>query len=456
MNKKIPIFLIIFLTICLVVLASTNILVKEQNPKKRQIQGIVLNTENNNITLQTSNKTIYTFETNTKDISIGDNIVIEYTGLLNQNKKIQDSIVLSCIETEEEKDSNGIPLSWKDNGLFKDYYILAKNKLDELSLEEKIGQLLLVKYPSSKAKESLEKNQFSGFIFFENDFKDKTKEEVKSMISSLNDVAKIPLLTAVDEEGGEVVRVSSNKKLAPQKFLSPSELYKDGGLDAIKEDTIEKSALLKELGINLNLAPVVDVSNSDEDYIYERTLQEDTNTTSEYAKTVISASKNTGVSYTLKHFPGYGDNEDTHNSQTTDERSLQLIKEKDLPPFEAGIEAKAEAVLVNHNIVKNIDESNPASLSVNVHKMLRDDLKFTGIIMTDDLEMKAVSEIENNITKALIAGNDLLIIGDYEKAISEIKKSLNDKELSENLINKLAFRVLAWKYYKGILFEVSK
>lgn len=455
MNKKKTTFLIVFLTITLLVLATTNFLAKGDSPKTHKLTGIVLNKEKQNLTLQTSNNIIYTFKTQKNNFSVGDNILIEYTGLLNRNKKVQDSAILNCIQTEEETDSNGIPLSWKDNGLFKDYYILAKNKLDELTLEEKIGQLLLVKYKNDTAKQALEKNQFSGFIFFENDFKDKTKEEVVKMIESLNEVAKIPLLTAVDEEGGDVVRVSSNKKLAPKKFSSPSELYKEGGLSAIKEDTIEKSALLKDLGLNLNLAPVVDVSNSDEDYIYNRTLQEDTAKTAEYAKTVISASKNTGVSYTLKHFPGYGDNEDTHDSGTTDERSLELIKEKDLPPFQASIEAKAEAILVNHNTVKNI-ENTPASLSSKVNQLLRNDLKFTGVTITDDMEMGALSSIENKYAKALLAGNNLLIVGDYDKAITEIKKSLEENELSENLINKLAFKVLAWKYYKGLLFEIHK
>ena len=461
-NKKITFFLIVFLSISLVVLASTNLLVKKEIPKSKQLTGVVLNKKKESLTIKTNANEIYTFKTNQSNkttqssFSIGDNILIEYTGLLNKNASLQDITILNCLETLEETDSNGIPLSWKDNGIFKDYYLLAKNKLDELTLDEKIGQLLLVKYPSSNGKEALKEHQFSGYIFFENDFKDKSKDEVVAMINSLNEVAKIPLLTAVDEEGGEVVRVSSNKKLAEEKFASPSEIYKQGGLTAIKEDTIKKSALLKDLGLNVNLAPVVDVSNSDEDYIYDRTLQEDTAKTAEYAKTVISASKNTGVSYVLKHFPGYADNEDTHTSSSTDERSLQVIKEKDLPPFESGINASAEAVLVNHNIVKNIDSKNPASLSVEVHNLLRDDLKFTGIIMTDDLSMKSTSDIEKNVVKALNAGNDLVIVGDYNAAISQIKKALEEDELSENLLNKLAFRVLAWKYYKGILFEIHK
>lgn len=140
-------------------------------------------------------------------------------------------------------------------------------------------------------------------------------------------VSNIPLITAVDEEGGKVVRISSNDKIYFEKFKSPRELYLDGGFDKIKEDTILKSNLLNELGINLNLAPVVDVSTNPDDYIYERTIGEDINITSEYAKTVIKASKDTNVSYTLKHFPGYGSNLDTHNGISIDKRSYkELLK----------------------------------------------------------------------------------------------------------------------------------
>ena len=160
-NKKITFFLIVFLSISLVVLASTNLLVKKEIPKSKQLTGVVLNKQKESLTIKTNANEIYTFKTNQSNkttqssISIGDNILIEYTGLLNKNASLQDITILNCLETLEETDSNGIPLSWKDNGIFKDYYLLAKNKLDELTLDEKIGQLLLVKYPSSNGKEAL-------------------------------------------------------------------------------------------------------------------------------------------------------------------------------------------------------------------------------------------------------------------------------------------------------------
>ena len=273
------------------------------------------------------------------------------------------------------------------------------------------------------------------------------------MISLLQENSKIPLLTAVDEEGGTVVRISSNPELASSKFLSPRELYTTGGFELIEEDTLNKSKLLNSLGLNLNLAPVVDVSTNPDDYMYKRSIGENTEITSEYAKVVIEASKGTKVSYTLKHFPGYGNNEDTHTASATDNRSYDDILNNDLPPFESGIEAGAEAILVSHNIVNSIDPDNPASLSASVHNLLRNKLDFTGIVITDDLSMGATSSINNNALKAIIAGNDLIITTDYKNSIESIKNAIENGDLSEEIIDRLAFRVIAWKYYKGLMFE---
>ncbi len=151
----------------------------------------------------------------------------------------------------------------------------------------------------------------------------------------------------------------------------------------------------------------MDVSVDSSDYIYERTLKENTSIVSQYAKVVIEASRGSGVSYTLKHFPGYGNNDDTHSGKVVDTRSLEDIMSNDIPPFEAGIEEGAEAVLVSHNIVSSIDVANLVSLSPNVHSLLRDDLGFTGVIITDDLAMAAVSGIADASVFSVKAGNNL-------------------------------------------------
>lgn len=376
-------------------------------------------------------------------------MVIEYTGLLDENANLVNITPVS-------QDEEDIAVKTTDS-MFSKFKTLAEQKVSEMTLDEKIGQILLVRYPDTNIESVINDYKVGGFIFFEKDFKDKTTKEVQDMMKKLQALSNIPLLTAVDEEGGDVVRISSNKNLIESEFLSPRELYLEGGFDLISEDTKRKSALLENLGLNLNLAPVVDVSTNSTDYMYDRTLGEGVELTSTYAKTVIEASKaNDYVSYVLKHFPGYGNNEDTHTGTVTDTRSLESIKENDLPPFEAGIASGAEAILVSHNIVQAIDQNNPASLSASVHNLLRSDLKFTGVIITDDLAMNALSQIENVTVKALLAGNDIIITTNYEESFNDIKQAVEDGTISEELISEIAHKIISWKYYKGLMYEKVK
>lgn len=457
MNKKILLYFSIFLIVVtggIMLMKSTN---KNLIVETNKLTATVLSVSDDNLTVQDSENIIYTFHTKDFKFNAGDHIIIEYTGLLNKNTEHQNVTINDySLERVSEDDFDTNTNDWDSNGMFKKYYTLANNKLSTLTLDEKIGQLFLVRYPDANQVALLQKYNFAGYIFYEKDFTDKNKSEVINMMSKLQSSAKIPILTAVDEEGGSVVRVSSNPNLVNSKFLSPSELYKEGGFEVIKQDTIRKSSVLDSLGINLNLAPVVDVSTDTNSYIYDRTLQQDTNLTSTYAKTVIDASKNGKVSFTLKHFPGYGNNGNTHIGTSTDTRSYDDIKNNDLPPFEAGIEAGADSILVSHNIVTAIDDVNPASLSKSVHNLLRNDLGFTGIIISDDLAMGAVSSIDNSAVKSILAGNDLIIVTDFQSSIEEVKDAVNNGTISEDLINKLAGRILAWKYYKGLMYENQK
>ncbi len=424
------------------------------NLQKFTIEGSVLSVNQESITIQDYDNIIYTFKNVNLNTKVGDNILLEYLGVLDKNKEIQDSTVVNL--SQVVKTNNGISSDWMDEGIFKDFYNLAYKKMKTMSLNDKIGQLFLVRYPDTNAVNELKTYNFGGFVFFAKDFKDKSEESVKKEIKQLQDSSAIPLLTAVDEEGGKVVRISSNKNLVSEPFKSSKELYDLGGFKKITEDTKEKSKVLYNLGLNLNLAPVVDVTTNQSAYMYERSFGKDTALTSNYAKTAIEASKKTGVSYTLKHFPGYGNNADTHQSSTTDNRSLDDIFNNDIPPFESGIRAGAEAVLVSHNIVASIDANKPASLSSSVHNILRNRLDFTGIIITDDLDMGATNSVDQKYVEAILSGNDLLIVTDYEEAIKEVKKALQDGDISEELIDKLAFRILAWKYYKGLLSDTEK
>ncbi|MCI8778386.1 MAG: beta-hexosaminidase [Bacilli bacterium] len=452
MGKRTKLIIVVLLFI---IVLSIVFLIKNSSNKNesKYLTVMVLTVSDDLVTVRDGNNIIYTFD-NINDFTLesGDTVVLEYTGVLNKDISNQSINVINYT-TSNEPSKRTI-----NNDIFADFYKMAQTKLDSLSLDEKIGQLLLVRVPDTNKIEDLKKYHFGGYLLFAKDFNSKTKQEVVNMIKGFQEASDIPLLIAVDEEGGSVVRLSSNKNLVSAPFKSSQQLYKDGGFSLIKEDTINKSKILQELGINVNLAPVVDVSTDPNDYMYKRTIGLDTVKTSEYAKTVIEASKNGKVSYTLKHFPGYGNNADTHTGSATDTRSYDDILNNDLPPFTAGINAGAEAVLVSHNIVSSIDPNNPASLSSDIHNLLRNKLNFTGVIITDDLFMKAITDnVSGSATvKAILAGNDLLIVTDYAESVKDIKDAINDGIISEEVLDAAVLKVLAWKYYKGLMIDKIK
>lgn len=338
-----------------------------------------------------------------------------------------------------------------DNDIFSNYYEQALEKLKVMSLDEKIAQVLLVRVPKDNGIEVLSQYQFGGYLLFARDTMNITKEDFINKIMAYQNVSKIPLIVAVDEEGGSVNRISINPNLVEEPFKSSADLYREGGLDLIDEDTRRKNSILEELGINFNLAPVVDIA-SENSFIYKRTLGTDLDVLNEYVKRTINISKESKVSYCLKHFPGYGDNADTHTGMAEDFRYLNELEIKDLIPFKTGIENGAEAILVNHNILVNIDNSSPASLSMIIHNILRNNLGFTGIIVTDDLYMDAIKNYyDRPVIRSLEAGNDLIIINDYVSGINEIKDAINNNSFDINILDKAVLRVLSWKYYKGLI-----
>ena len=319
--------------------------------------------------------------------------------------------------------------------------------LDSMSVEEKVGQMFMVRVPKENADKRVSEYHLGGYIMFGRDFDNKTKEEVINNIASWQEASDIPMLIGVDEEGGTVNRISTNTEFRSEPFKSSQELYAEGGFDLIYEDTITKANFLKELGINVNFAPVVDVSTNPDDYIYKRSFGKNANLTSEYAEVVVRAMKESNIASVLKHFPGYGNNTDTHTGIAIDNRTLETFKESDFLPFEAGIKAGANIVLVSHNIVTNIDPDNPASLSTRVHEILRNDLGFAGVIITDDLYMDAISKNYDSSVAvlAILAGNDLICTTDFESQIPEVIAAVEDGTISIDRINESVRRILELK-----------
>ncbi len=378
--------------------------------------------------------------------------------LIKANKK--DRLAKKIEASKEQRNSIMEELKDTKKGIFSKYNEEASKKLQTLTLDEKIAQLFVIGNSLNSDFENLKKYEFGGYLFFKYFFNNKTEEQIKKEISEFQSYSKIPLLIAVDEEGGSVVRVSSNKNLIKQPFKSPSELYKIGGFNEIKKDTINKSTFLSNLGINLNFAPVVDITTNPNDYMYKRALQQEKDLTVMYAKTVISTSKAYGVSYTLKHFPGYGNNKNTHIETSVDTRTYEDIYYNDLEPFRVGIKEGAEIIMVSHNTVTSI-ENKPASISKKVHELLRNDLNFTGIIITDDIIMSAIQNeytIQNAIIEAILAGNDMIIISidkntkiTYKDIIETVKTAIEEGKINKEDIDKIVLHILSWKYYKGLL-----
>ena len=328
--------------------------------------------------------------------------------------------------------------------------------LSSMTLEEKVGQLFFARCPTGDAAALVSEYHLGGYLLFGRDFKEKTRDEVAADIAAYQEAADLPLLIGVDEEGGTVVRVSSNPELAPHRFQSPQELMlaSSGQGDIFAEDAREKSELLLGLGINVNFAPVADVSTDPENFIYDRTLGLDAQATTDYVSSVVTAMEECGIGSVLKHFPGYGDNADTHTGIVVDQRPYDHFVTSDFLPFEAGITAGADSVLVSHNIVACMDPDLPASLSPEVHRILREELDFQGVILTDDLAMDAIGQYAREGAAAVLAlqaGNDMVVTTDFTAQIPQVLQALEEGILSPDQINQAAARVLGWKYDLGLL-----
>lgn len=342
----------------------------------------------------------------------------------------------------------------KTKELFEEYYNQAENILKSMTLEEKVGQMFLARYPESNVINEIKNEAPGGYVLFGRDFDNKTKQQMKDELNKNQQASKIPLILGVDEEGGTVVRVSSHKAFRETKFLSPQQIWAQGQLPAILEDSKEKSKLLKEIGLNMNLTPVADVPTNKNAFIYDRAYGRGAEKTAIYVSELIKTMNNDKMISAMKHFPGYGDNVDTHTGMAIDKRPYSTFEKSDFLPFKSGIEAKGPFILVSHNIVEAMDDKNPASLSKKVHQILKEDLQFTGLIITDDLAMKAVEEYVKNeeaAVQAVIAGNDMIISSDFTKQKSEIITAVKNNKIDENRINESVKKILACKYAYGII-----
>lgn len=326
--------------------------------------------------------------------------------------------------------------------------------VDGMTLEEKVGQIFFIKNDGRFDGSILNEYPVGGVILFKGDFVGKTEQGVKDSIANLQNNSKIPLLIGIDEEGGTVVRLSCYSLLAPYQFRSPRDVYYAGGFAGIEEDTVTKSELLLSYGINVNFAPVCDVPDSNGDFIYTRSFSEDVELTEQYVQLMVETMNECNMGSVLKHFPGYGNNVDTHNSVARDLRSIEEFENVDLKPFQAGIDSGSWCILISHNIVECMDKDNPASLSADVHNLLRQDMKFGGVIITDDLMMNGIANLytkEEAAVQAVLSGNDMILATDYQVQYEAVLNAVKSGRIKEEQLEESIKRILRWKYSLGLL-----
>ena len=360
---------------------------------------------------------------------------------------VAPGLAASFLRTPEPDEDAGMLIDWKINRM-----------VGEMTTEEKVGQLLLLRshdIPQEEFLAEIAEVNAGGVVLFAKDVKNKTAEELIRYIGLLQEAAGGNMLVCVDEEGGTVVRVSSSRLLRDTPFSSPQRLYAEGGMGLIAYDATEKARFLRQFGINVNFAPVADVVTDPGAMMYDRAFGQDAAATSEYVTAVVTASEAAGVGTCIKHFPGYGNTAgDTHNGIVTLDTSLDQLRRSDLLPFAAGIEAGCGAVMITHTVMSAIDPDRPASMSPAVISLLRDELGFEGVIISDGMDMgaiKAYSDGTDVCVTAFLAGIDLMCTPtDSRATYSAFMAAVADGTISAEQLDEAVARILRWKLSLGL------
>ncbi|MEH7225025.1 beta-N-acetylhexosaminidase [Bacillus sp. JJ1566] len=329
-------------------------------------------------------------------------------------------------------------------------------QINRLSLEEKMGQMLMVGvngyFMDNSTKQMITDYHVGGFVILGSNVRDEL--ELRKLIETLKETNKTnnhPLLLAIDEEGGRITRFPENVSKLPsnQKVgqLNNQDLsYKIGGLLA------EKVAYF---GFNMNFAPVLDVnSNPRNRVIGDRSFSSNPQVVSKLGIKTMQGIRDNGVIPVIKHFPGHGDTfVDSHLGLPTLPHDQERLRSIELHPFANAIKEKADVVMTAHILLPKLDASNPATISKAViTELLRKELGFEGVVITDDLTMGAIAKhhtVGEAAVKSVLAGSDILLIAHHhpkaKEAIEALGKAVADGEISEKRINESVYRILALK-----------
>lgn len=281
-----------------------------------------------------------------------------------------------------------------------------------------------------------------------------SKEQVREMLAFLQDNSPIPLLLTCDEEGGRVNRLMDT---VGTTYIGPMLSYKDQGEMVAYNNAYTIASDMYALGFNVDMAPVADVwSNPSNTVIGDRAYSNDFQQAASLVKAAVNGFHAGGVGTALKHFPGHGDTSaDSHFGAVYISKTLDEIRSNELIPFQAGIEAGSDMVMMGHLILSDIDEQ-PAPFSYKiVTELLREQLGFDGVITTDGLKMEAMTDYYNSgeiACKAIAAGVDMLLCPENpQKAVTALESAVAEGAISEQRIDESVRRIITMKVRRGII-----
>ena len=339
--------------------------------------------------------------------------------------------------------------------------------IESMSLEEKIYQMMfvapeditgvsVVTQAGEKTQAALQKYPVGGIIYFSQNFEN--RQQTIDMIANSQSYSKVPLFISVDEEGGTVSRLGSKPQMGTTKQPAMAEIGETRNYEIAYGVGSQLAIDLKPLGFNVDFAPVADVLVSRENVETQtRSFGYDVENVSLMVESLVKGLQDNGISATLKHFPGAGATTvDSHTGYSANPRTLEELRETEFRPFAYGIEAGADFVMVSHMTLTNATEENlPCSMSAEVIEgMLKGELGFEGIIITDSLRMGAITENytpEEIGIMALKAGNDMILMPKDLKATHKgIVDAVASGEISEERINESVRKILRMKIEKGL------
>ncbi len=335
----------------------------------------------------------------------------------------------------------------------------AAAMVSAMSSEQKIGHLIITStqgLSGDSLPQMVSATDAGGVLLRASDIEGKSKSDVAELISSLKSVGRGGRLIILEEEGGSRVTLSSSSKLCDTPYRTAQALYVRGGMELIRSDTVDKCNLLKEMGVSVNLAPLCDTVTDTGAFMFSRSFGHDAQLTSEYTSLVTSVMKENGVGSVLKYFPGYGNSTgDTRNGLVVIRTAATVIRERDLLPFKAGVEAGADSVMISHAIVTALDDQRPASMSPAVIGLLRDELGFDGVIMTEELDSPGLGEFTGGVDTSvtmLCSGVDVILAPpDSAAARFAINEAVLNGTLSQERLDEAVTRIIYWKLRLGLL-----